>query len=86
MGDRLEIGLRMIIIFISIFLQLVWAKNSLPAYDEFLFVGTAFFSIVTFFYISSNYPHWIVKKKVSNYTLQAAAPVPVYINNQQITD
>jgi len=84
MGDGLEITLRMVIIFVSIFLQLIWAKNSLPAYDEFLFVGSAVASVIVFFYVSTNYPHWILKKKASNYTLQEGAPIPMYINNQQL--
>ena len=48
----------MISIFVTVFLQLIWAKHSLPKNDEFYFTGSAIAALFTYFFIADRRPHW----------------------------
>ena len=56
MWVNVEVVLRMISIFITVFLQLIWAKDSLPKNDEFYFTGSALAAVFTYFFIMNRRP------------------------------
>ena len=67
MSYAVEVLMRAATLWITIFLQLKWAKNSLPWYDEYLFIWTIISSTVVFFVTSAKRPELIVTNKTSTY-------------------
>ena len=58
MWVNIEVIIRMISIFVTVFLQLIWAKHSLPKNDELYFTGSAIAAVFIYFFIADRRPHW----------------------------
>ena len=68
MSYAVEVLMRAVTLWVSIFLQLKWAKNSLPWYDEYLFIWTIISSVAVFLVTSSKRPELVITNKTSNYS------------------
>lgn len=61
---NIEVVVRIIGVFVTTFLSLMWAKRSVPMHDEYYFTGSAFTAITFFFLLQKFKPDMLVLKPI----------------------